>query len=281
MIIDTHVHFFDPSRPQGVPWPEPDDDLLYRTVLPEHYKAVAKPEGVTGVIVIEASEWVEDNQWVLDLAAEDPFIVALVGHLIPYSADFAGNLDRFAANPLFRGLRMRNGYWEDVERRDYMQAMEQLAARDLEVDVNLSHEELDGVYRVARRLPELRIVINHIAHGRPINGKSPNPHWADAMREGGELPNVFCKVSALAHMTETTPAPSDVEFYTPALDVLWEAFGEDRLVYGSNWPNVEAGAPYATEQRIVETYFKGKGESVAEKFFWRNSKAAYKWVERT
>ena len=81
MIVDTHTHFYDPARPQGVPWPSPGEEHLYRTVLPRHYKALAEPEGVTATVVVEASPWVEDNQWILDLAAADPFIVGLVGHL--------------------------------------------------------------------------------------------------------------------------------------------------------------------------------------------------------
>ena len=68
MIIDTHVHIFDPFRPEGAPWPDPENELLYRTTLPEQVKAQAMPEGVDGVVVVEASEWVEDNQWILDIA---------------------------------------------------------------------------------------------------------------------------------------------------------------------------------------------------------------------
>jgi L-fuconolactonase len=161
-----------------------------------------------------------------------------------------------------------------------MSSIERLARTDLELDVILSYESYEGVYAVARRFPELRIVLNHIAEGRPIDGGPPNPRWVEAMQRAGELPNVYCKVSALVQMTEESPAPSEVEFYAPALDVLWEAFGRDRLVYGSNWPNMEIGAPYATQLRIVESYFAGKGEEATERFFWKNAMAAYRWVER-
>ena len=68
MIIDTHTHFYDPTRPQGVPWPSKENELLYRTVLPQHHRALAEREGVTGTVVVEASKWLEDNQYVLDLA---------------------------------------------------------------------------------------------------------------------------------------------------------------------------------------------------------------------
>src|SRR3990172_1342684 len=87
-IIDCHTHFYDPTRPEGVPWPSKDDKLLYRRVLPEDYKRVARPLGVTGTVVVEASPWVEDNEWVLDLAAKDPFLVGLVGHLDPKNDPF-------------------------------------------------------------------------------------------------------------------------------------------------------------------------------------------------
>ena len=279
MIIDTHVHFYDPTRPQGVPYPEPDT-LLYRTVLPEHYKEVAVPEGVTGVVVTEASDWVEDNQWVLDLMADDPFLVGLIGNLNVYSAEFARNLDRFAANPLFRGIRVRN-LAPGAEVEGAMSSLEQLADKDFEMDKGVGElDDYPWLFEVLRRVPRLRVVITHIAEGRPINGKGPPPRWVENIQRMASFPQVFCKVSAIVQMTEIVPAPADVEYYRPQLDALWNAFGEDRLVYASNWPNMTQGAPYALQQNVVATYFGGKSDEALEKFFWKNSKAAYKWVER-
>ena len=77
-IIDTHTHFYDPFRAQGVPWPGKDDDLIYRTVLPEHHREVAAPAGVVGTVVSAASVWPEDNQWVLDqVTPENPWILGV------------------------------------------------------------------------------------------------------------------------------------------------------------------------------------------------------------
>lgn len=87
-IIDSHVHFYDPARPRGVPWPAPSETLLYRTVLPGPWSKMVRPLGVSGVIVVEASPWLEDNQWVLDLAREHPVIVGFVGHLDPGRPEF-------------------------------------------------------------------------------------------------------------------------------------------------------------------------------------------------
>src|SRR5687768_13719958 len=107
-IIDCHTHFYDPARPGGVPWPGKDDKVLYRTVLPKHFREVAAPLGVAGTVVVEASPLVEDNQWLLDLAEDEPWIVGIVGRLAPGSEDFRTHLDRFAKNPLFRGIRVNH-----------------------------------------------------------------------------------------------------------------------------------------------------------------------------
>ena len=103
--IDCHPHFYDPSRSEGVPWPGPKSPL-YRTVLPKHLRALPKPRALTGTVVVEASGWVEDNQWLLDLAKDDPFIVGIVGNLRPGTEGFQKHLNRFAANPLYRGIRV-------------------------------------------------------------------------------------------------------------------------------------------------------------------------------
>jgi L-fuconolactonase len=107
-IIDTHIHLFDPGRPGGVPWPAKTDTALYKPALPERYKSIAGPFGVVGAIVIEASNLVSDNDWVLNVAANYPIIVGMVGDLIPGTPTYQKDLDRLHANPLFLGIRYGN-----------------------------------------------------------------------------------------------------------------------------------------------------------------------------
>ena len=279
MIIDTHTHFYDPERPEGVPWPNPEDKLLYRRVLPEHYKALARPEGVTGTVVVEASRWVEDNQWILDLAADEPFIVGLVGHLDIGTPQFEQHIEHYAANSLFRGIRLGGGAVKQAVRDGDFSDLERLAAKDLELDVLLNADGLAGVAEIARRIPSLRIVINHVAHVR-IDGNAPDAVWVEAIKGVAAHENVFMKVSGLVENTRQTPAPKHLDYYRPTLDTLWDAFGENRLIYGSNWPVSERFADYAAVQRIVFAYFNEKGSVAADKYFWKNAKVAYKWVTR-
>ncbi|NKB70372.1 MAG: amidohydrolase family protein [Candidatus Latescibacteria bacterium] len=279
MIIDTHTHFYDPTRPQGVPWPPADNELLYRTVLPEHARALAEPEGVTGTVVVEASAWLEDNQWILDLAANDSFIVGLVGHIDANRPEFGAELARFADHPLFCGIRCGGGYFADIEAGSFLGDMELLAGHDLELDAIGGKDMLGPVAALAQRLPGLRIVINHVA-AVTIDGQAPDPEWVDAIGQVGQCDNVYMKVSALLENSKQQPAPAEVDYYRPALDAMWDAFGEDRLVYGSNWPVSERSGDYRRGIDIVKAYFADKGEAAYEKYFWRNSQAAYRWLER-
>ena len=142
-IVDTHTHFYDPGRPQGVPFPSSRDSLLYRPVLPGEWQRLVQPLGVTGTVVVEASPWPEDNQWLLDLAANQQNlpgmqgIVGVVGNLPVGTAEFAELLKRFAANPLFRGIRVNGSkLMAGLEQPDYRRDLGRLADRGLALDVN-------------------------------------------------------------------------------------------------------------------------------------------------
>ena len=278
-IIDTHTHFYDPARPGGVPWPGKGDALLHRTTLPADYRAQPVAQPVTGTVVVEASGLVEDNQWILDLAAKDKFIVGFVGNLKPGEDAFAGNLKRFAAHPTYRGIRVNEGALRTgLGNAAFLADLKRLADADLELDVNGGPTLLPEVVRLAKELPTLRIVINHLANTR-IDGKNVSPTWRTDLGAAAHFPRVFLKVSALVEGTGKSDgsAPRDVEYYRPWLDIAWNAFGPDRLIYGSNWPVSARFAPLATVQGIVHDYFSAKGRPALEKFFAQNAQAAYRW----
>ncbi len=275
-IIDTHTHFYDPSRPQGVPWPPKNDSVLYRTVLPAELESIAKPLGVKGTVVVEASPLVEDNAWVLEIAKNESFILGLVGHLKPGQPNFARDLDRFAANKLFRGIR--TGGWDislAPEKSGYVRDLELLAKRGLSVDVLGGPETLPKIAQLATAIPGLRIVINHCA-GVRIDGKAPDQAWMDGIRKAAAHSHVMMKVSGLPEATgKEFSAPRDVEFYRPTLDVLWNEFGEDRVIFGSNWPVSARFADYATVLSIVQSYFAERPHSARKKYFKTNAERVY------
>jgi len=270
-IIDTHAHFYDPSRPQGVPWPPKTETLLYRTVLPDEFVRVTKPFGVTGVIKVEASAWLEDNQWVLDLAAKNPVIVGSVGRLEPGTPDFRKNLARFHQNRLFRGIRL--GKIQDGP--EFLADLKEMARAGLELDAIGPPALLAQLVRLTDQVPNLRVVINHMPFDAPKDD-GPRKEYQAALAELGKRPQVYSKVSGVVRSVDGR-VPNDAAFYRPALDELWNTFGADRLIYGSNWPVSEKIAPYSTVFKVVREYFSSKGQAATDKYFWKNSKAAYRW----
>jgi L-fuconolactonase len=283
-IIDTHIHLFDPRRPQGVPWPEKSNAVLYQPALPDRYRKIAAPLGIVGAIEVEASPWLEDNQWVLDVAAKDTIIVGTVGDLEPGKPEFRRQLERFHRNPLFLGIRHGNLWNRDLSaelsKPKFVEDLKALADAGLELDTaNQDTALIAAAVRLTDLVPNLRVVIDHLPQFDPPSEAAARRAYQANLRELGKRQQVYLKVSEVLRRVDGR-VPSDVNFYRPRLDELWEIFGEDRLMYGSDWPNSDLWAPYPQVLKIVRGYVTAKGPAVAEKIFWKNSMAAYRWVKR-
>jgi predicted TIM-barrel fold metal-dependent hydrolase len=277
LATDTHTHFYDPSRPGGVPWPSPSDPLLFRTVLPVEYRALAEPLGIGAAIVVEASPRLEDNDWLLALGARHRAIAGVIGHLKPGLAGFQENLARLAGNRLFRGIRIN--LWNTRASLDdsrFLRDLGLLADRDLTLDVLGGPDDLLPVAWLSDRVRGLRVVVNHCANVRVDGGDPPTP-WLEGIRECGSRPDITMKVSGLVEGTGMTQgqAPADTEFYRPVLDAVWSAFGEERVVFGSNWPVCERYAPLSRVHAIVAEYVGGISRTAERRFFHENAARVY------
>ena len=282
--IDTHIHLFDTRRPQGVPWPPKDDRVLYRPALPPRYRKVIAGLGVVGAIEVECSPWFEDNQWVLGVAAQDSIIVGTVGNLDPGQADFGNRLEQLHRNPLFRGIRYGN-LWdrslaEGVSKPEVISNLNLLADAGLVMDTaNPDPPLLAAVVRLTDQIPSLRVVIDHLPQLEPPRDASARTALQASLVELGKRPQVYVKISEALHHVGGQ-VRRDLDFYRSRLDEIWDIFGPDRLLYGSDWPNSDHSAPLWQELRVVREYIDSKGAAVAEEFFWRNSIAAYRWIKR-
>lgn len=278
-VVDTHTHFYDPTRPKGVPWP-PKGSSLYRPVLPKDFVELKKYQPVNATVVVEASKWVEDNQWILDQAKENPVIIGFVGRLTPGEEGYRKHLKRFSKNPLYKGIRVgHNLIQAGLSNPKFVDDLKMLADSGLEVDLNGPPATLESAKQVAMRVPDLRIVVDHI--GNPaIKGDELDPRWKRSMEALADQKQVFIKISALvegAARKNPKQVPDDVAYYRPTLDVIWKNIGVDRMVFGSNWPVSDRAADYVTLQKILVEYLQDKGQSALDKIFWKNSKLAYRW----
>ena len=281
-IIDTHVHQFDPRRPQGVPYSGPKGQPP-QIALPEIYHPLAAPTGIVGAIVVEASAWIEDNLWILERAESDPIFVGVVGSLDPSKPDFGTFLERFAKNPLWRGIRFAR-FWEmsgnkAVLKAGMLDGLKLLAQMDLSLDMaNPNIGLMRGALAAAEAVPNLRVVMDHMPQFDPT--PETQADYDQLITDLAAHPNFYVKLSQVIHPNLQGIIEQNLEAYRARLDRLTAAFGEDRVMYGSNWPETVGKATIPQSVAMMRSYFADKPRARAEKYFWRNSRSVYKWVKR-
>jgi L-fuconolactonase len=304
-IIDCHIHLFDSSRPQGAPY-KGGRAFPGGVALPAMYAKIAKPLGIVGVIEVDASPWLEDNLWVLETIQPEPIMVGTVGNLRPEKPEFAEYLERHARNPLYRGIRYGNlwGYdmTKQVENPQFIDGLKLMVQHDLVLETaNQNIALLQAAVRVSDKVPDLRIVLDHL----PAFDPSPENQvqYEAVLKEISSRKNIWTKLSEIVHLVRPAglaprpaagadsatsprpPAPPPVivpglAAHRERLDMLMGCFGEDRVVFGSDWPNAVGVSEVPDTVALVREYFSGKSREAAEKYFWKNSVAAYKWIKR-
>jgi len=282
-IIDTHIHLFDGRRPQGAPY-KGGRKFPGGVALPAMYAQLARPLGIVGALEIDASPWVEDNLWVLETIQTDPIMVGTVGNLQPEKPEFAEYLERYAKNPLFRGIRYGNNWGYQIEAQAdnpvFIAGMKLLAQHDLVLDTaNPRLDLLQAVVKISDQVPNLRIVIDHLPSFDPAPQNQAD--YDAVLKEIAPRPQIYTKLSEIVHPVRPagTIAPG-LAAHRDRLDALMGVFGEDRVLFGSDWPNCVGVSEVPNTVSLVREYFAGKSRAAAEKYFWQNSVAAYKWVRR-
>lgn len=275
-IVDCHVHLWDTGRPEGVAWIAKDDKVLNRSFLPEHHAPIAKANGVRSVVIVQAGQSLPDNQWNLDVTAHNEQLYrGIVGNLskVIGTDEFQPLFEKLCRDARYVGYRL-SGRYQDTLTDTFFRDLKRTADKGKTVDVLAGAYTLDDVSEIAQRVPKLKIILDHFGNV-PLNGQPLDPAWVGKMRVVAKFPNVFCKVSALYGRVKQQPAPRDIAFYKPVLDLVFECFGEDRLVFGSDWPVSETSGDYASVLMLTKAYFDGKGRGASEKLFHANALRFY------
>ena len=285
-IIDCHIHLFDANRPQGAPY-KGGRSFSGGVALPSMFAKIARPLGIVGVIHVDASPWVEDNLWVLETLRPDPMMVGMIGNLRPEKPEFGEYLGRYARDPLFRGIRYGNLWRYDlpgqVTNPQFIQGLKLLAQQDLVLETaNQNLALLQAAVRVNDAVPELRIVLDHL----PALDPSPESftQYQALLKEISQRKTIAAKLSEIVHPVRPPAMPMIIDRSLAAhrdrLDMLMGYFGEDRVLFGSDWPNAVGISEVPDTVALVREYFSGKSRDAAEKYFWKNSLLIYKWVKR-
>jgi L-fuconolactonase len=284
-VVDAHIHLFDPTRPGGIPWPEKTNTVLYHPALPPRYGRLAKPHGVVGAIAVECSSWLIDNFWLLEVVAQNPIMLGFIGDLAPDAPDFAATLDHLHRSPHFLGIRYGNLWNRDMgaaaENPDFIAGLKLLADAGLVLETaNPDAALLAAVVAVSDRVPNLRIVIDHLPNAKIPTDATALAAYNATLHELSHRPAIFVKGSEIIRPIDGN-VHLDAAFYKASLDQMWDLFGEDRIYFGSDWPNSDSLATYDQTFGVAQHYIATRSVSAQQKYFWKNSIAVYKWKSRT
>jgi len=248
--IDAHQHFWK-YDPELYPWIAGDLSPLGRDFLPADLAPILRSQGISGSVAVQARQDLAETAWLLRLAEQDPWILGVVGWVDLRSEDLAAQLAALA-HPKLRGIRhvLQDESPEFLLDPHFQRGVGQLAAAGLTYDLLVYPQHLPNSFTLCEDNPELWMVLDHCAKPE-IRSGALRP-WRDDIRRIAELPNVLCKVSGL--VTEAawnTWKPDDFKVY---LDTVFEAFGIDRVMFGSDWPVCTVAASYDKVYELVKNY---------------------------
>ncbi len=273
MKIDSHQHFWRYDAVRDA-WITDSMAVLRRDFLPEHLVAELAANAIDASIAVQVDQSENETMFLLDLAEKNKRIAGVVGWVDLQSPRVAERLEHFSHSSKLRGFRHIAQTEPDgrfLTREDFVKGVAQLRAFGFTYDILIYPKQLPAAIELVARLPEQRFVVDHIAKPEIKSGKSAQ--WAVHMREIAQSKNVFCKLSGM--VTETDWKRWKTEDFKPYLDVVFDAFGAERLMFGSDWPVCLLAATYRQVNRLIEEYVKGFSQSDTDKIFGGNAARFY------
>lgn len=276
MKLDAHQHFWRYSAAE-YPWMQPDWPIRHDFLPPDLEREQAKV-GFAGSIAVQARQTLGESGWLLELADRHPVIKGVVGWVDLRSDGVEDQLVRLAKNPKFVGVRHVVQDEPDdrfMLQHDFLRGISRLRQFDLTYDILVFPRQLPAAIELANRFPEQPFVLDHIA--KPLIKDGVLKPWDRQIRELAKAPNVSCKVSGM--VTEAKWQGWKQRDFRPYLEVVLEAFGEDRLMIGSDWPVCLLAASYEQVIGLAINHFSSLTEGARNRIFGQNA-ARFYGIER-
>ena len=273
MQIDSHQHFwhYDPVRDA---WIDETMQQIARDFLPKDLEPLLQKNKIDGCVAVQADQSETETQFLLDLAKKHSFIKGVVGWVDLFDENLPERLAHFSENKLFKGVRHIVQSEQDgfMLQESFLKGIGRLKDFDLTYDILIYPHQLEEAVQMVRFFPEQKFVLDHIA--KPyIKDKKIEP-WSDYLRQLAAYQNVYCKMSGM--ITEADWHHwllSDFEAY---LSVVTEAFGTERLMFGSDWPVCLLAGSYGHVLQIVKEYIQHLSPGDQKKIMGENAIKFYK-----
>ena len=272
-MIDAHHHLWRIGQ-NDCTWPSAGLVEIHRDFETHDLVRLAAPLGVTGSVLVQSQPSDRDTDFLLDLAAEEPFILGVVGWADLAADDAPARIAQLAARPKLRGLRpMLQSLPQDDWIADpaLAPAIGAMIGARLALDALVFTRHLEPLLALVRRHPRLTVIIDHAA--KPPIAQGGLEPWRARMSELAGAPQVFCKLSGL--LTEAGPGQG-ADALDPYVDHLIASFGAERLIWGSDWPVINLAGDYATWLDHARALTAPLGEAAQQAIFDANARRAYR-----
>lgn len=268
MRIDAHQHFwkYDPVRDA---WINNSMQVIQKDFLPNDLFPILKANNIQGCIAVQADESEEETNFLLRLADENDFIKGVVGWLDFFDNDFDEKVAFYSQNRRFKGLRhILQGKAKGFFLQDkFKQSLGKLERYNLTYDCLVFENQLPELIELVKHFPNQRFVLDHI--GKPKISLGLDENWVANIKQLSQFENVYCKISGM--VTETENWNWTISDFNSFMEVVANAFGVDRILYGSDWPVCNLAAQYEQVLAIVASYFKEYSKNDLNKIMGDNA----------
>jgi L-fuconolactonase len=272
MRIDAHQHFWN-YEPVKDSWMDETMGILKRNYLPENIHQLLIENKIDGCISVQADQSENETDFLLAEAKKNKFIKGVVGWVDLQSPKAYDRLKHFKSDPKFCGVR----HIVQAEPVGFMlkpafkEGLKAVQAHNLTYDILIYPHQLDDAIKICEEFPDHKLIIDHLA--KPNIKKREIDRWADQIRDIASCKNVHCKLSGL--VTEADWKNWKADDLKPYLDIVSESFGEDCLLFGSDWPVCLLAAEYGKVVSVIENYFAASSEKTRAKIMGLNAMKFY------
>ncbi len=276
-VVDSHHHFWDPTK-RDYYWMNGDElASIRRPMGPEDMRPLLEANGVHRTVIIQTVPAISETEEFLSIAAKTDFVAGVVGWVDltePGLEDTLASLKQGAHGGFLKGIRHQVHDEEDkqwVARKDVIAGIKKVGEAGLAYDLLPKEPELPACIKAVDANPNMRFVVDHIAKPRIAMGEMEP--WASLLGELAKRPNVMCKLSGMVTEADWRAwKPADLK---PYVEKVLEFFGEDRVMFGSDWPVCLLASNYATVKDTLDGLLGGMNSEAKAKVFGKNATACY------
>lgn len=273
MKIDSHQHFWSyNSNEYG--WISNDMIILQKDYLPDQLKTELSSTGFDGSVAVQARQSLAETQWLLNLADQHSFIKGVIGWVDLCSPDVKEQLIQFSGNPKLVGIRHVIHDEQDENfmlRKSFLRGIAYLKKFGLTYDILVFPRHLSNTIQLVSQFPEQVFILDHIAKPS-IKDKKISP-WKEHIEKLARFRNVYCKLSGM--VTEANVKNWQQEELIPYLNIVFDAFGTNRLLIGSDWPVCRLAGSYKQIMQVVLDYIRTFPDQDKKKILGENAIKAY------